>query len=1254
MINNIVRRILIEKKPGFDVEATGLYKDIAEGLNINSLTKVRIINRYDIEGISDEVYKKAAITIFSEPNVDNICYEEMQFEDNTKVFGVEYLPGQYDQRGDWASQCIQIVNDGVRPNINTAKIIVLSGDITDEEFNKIKSYCINPVDSKEASLQKPDTLKMRTDIPTEVKILDGFVDYTDEELLDFMKLNNLAMTFDDLKHIQNYFNNIEKRNPTITEIKVVDTYWSDHCRHTTFLTNIKDITIESGKYSDIVKQAYDMYINSREYVYGNQDRDICLMDIATMAMKELRKKGLLEDLDVSEEINACSINVDVEIDGKIEKYLVMFKNETHNHPTEIEPFGGAATCLGGAIRDPLSGRSYVYQAMRVTGSGDPRTSIEDTLPGKLMQKKITTGAAHGYSSYGNQIGLTTGQVAEVYDEGFVAKRMEIGAVIAATPKENVVREVPSQGDIIILLGGKTGRDGCGGATGSSKEHSEESILTCSAEVQKGDAPTERKIQRLFRNKELAQMIKRCNDFGAGGVCVAIGEIADSIDINLNLVPKKYNGLDGTELAISESQERMAVVVSPKNADRFIEISKSENLEATVVAKVTDNGRMRMFWNDKAIVDISREFLDTNGIKQSTEISVKSPSENVKCFRNKEYVDIEENWINTLQDLNVCSKKGLVERFDSTIGGNTVLMPFGGKYQATEAQGMVAKIPVLNGETNTSTIMTYGYNPKIGKWSPFHGAMYAVVESVCKIVAIGGDYKTTRLTLQEYFEKLGSDPEKWGKPFSALLGAYYAQSKLDIPAIGGKDSMSGTFKDIDVPPTLVSFAVNIVDANNVISSEFKNVNSKVVLISTAKNEDETLDFDELKKNLEKINQMIKDKNVLSSYVVTNGGICEAISKMAFGNKIGFEFNKINNTEIFEAKYGSIILELSNDVDVEKELLNYNYKLLGITTRENNIKVNDISINIDEIYKKYCEPLESIFPTKSTELKEKIETITFMTKNNNSSGLNLSSPKVFIPAFPGTNCEYDCARVFEKAGAKTSIQVFKNLNYKDIEDSIDTIVKEINSSQIIMLPGGFSAGDEPDGSGKFIATIFRNPKVSDAVMNFLKNKDGLMLGICNGFQALIKLGLLPYGEIRDIDENSPTLTYNKIGRHQSKIVQTRIASNLSPWLSSTNVGDIHSIAISHGEGRFVCEQDVMDKLISKGQIATQYVDFDGNASYDIEINPNGSFYAVEGITSLDGRILGKMGHSERLGQNVIKNIIGEKDQRIFECGVNYFKS
>ena len=1250
-----VKRILIEKKPGFDVEATSLYKDIVESLNINSLTGVRVINRYDIEGISDVVYEKAAITIFSEPNIDNIYYEEIEFDKSDKIFAIEYLPGQYDQRGDWASQCIQIVNDGVRPNINTAKIIVLSGDITDEELNKIKSYCINPVDSREASLQKPNTLKMRTNIATEVEILDGFIDYSQEELMGFMKKSNLAMTFDDLKHIQTYFRDTEKRNPTITEIKVVDTYWSDHCRHTTFLTNITNITIENGKYSDVVKEAYDMYINSREYVYGNQDRDICLMDIATMAMKELRKKGLLDDLDVSEEINACSINVDVEIEGKIEKYLVMFKNETHNHPTEIEPFGGAATCLGGAIRDPLSGRSYVYQAMRVTGSADPRTSIENTLSGKLMQKKITTEAANGYSSYGNQIGLTTGQVAEVYDEDFVAKRMEIGAVIAATPKENVIRETPTKGDIVILLGGKTGRDGCGGATGSSKEHSEESIITCSAEVQKGDAPTERKIQRLFRNKELAQMIKRCNDFGAGGVCVAIGEIADSVDINLNLVPKKYDGLDGTELAISESQERMAVVVNSKNVDRFIEISRSENLEATAVARVTDTGRMRMFWNNKAIVDITREFLNTNGIKQSTEVLVKSPCEDKNYFKNKSYANIKENWINTLQDLNICSKKGLVERFDSTIGSNTVLMPFGGKYQATEAQGMVAKIPILNGETNTSTIMTYGYNPKICKWSPFHGAMYAVVESICKIVAIGGDYKKTRLTLQEYFEKLGDNPEKWGKPFSALLGAYYAQSKLNIPAIGGKDSMSGTFKDINVPPTLVSFAVNVVDANYVISSEFKKINSNVVIINTINNEDNTIDFDELKKNLDKINKMVKDKKVLASYAVTSGGICEAISKMAFGNKVGFEFREKENTDIFEPKYGSIILELSHDFDIEKELSNYNYKLLGMTTSEKHIKLSNVSISIDELYEKHCEPLESIFPTKSTEIKEKIETIMFMGSNiNNSSGLNLSSPKVFIPVFPGTNCEYDCSRAFEKVGAKTSIQIFKNLGYRDIEDSIDTIVKEINSSQIIMLPGGFSAGDEPDGSGKFIATIFRNPKVSDAVMNFLKNKDGLMLGICNGFQALIKLGLLPYGEIRDINENSPTLTYNKIGRHQSRIVQTKVSSNLSPWLRNTNVGDIHSIAISHGEGRFVCNQEVMDKLISKGQIATQYVDFDGYASYDIEFNPNGSYYAVEGISSADGRILGKMGHSERIGQNVIKNIIGEKDQRLFESGVNYFKS
>ncbi|EQI91615.1 phosphoribosylformylglycinamidine synthase [Clostridioides difficile P2] len=1029
------------------------------------------------------------------------------------------------------------------------------------------------------------------------------------------------------------------------------------------MTEIENVKIEDGKFNDIVKEAYQMYLNSRDNVYVNRHKDICLMDIATVAVKELKKNGKLNDLDESEEINACSINVDVEVDGKMEKYLVMFKNETHNHPTEIEPFGGAATCLGGAIRDPLSGRSYVYQAMRVTGSADPRTTLEDTLPGKLMQRKITTEAAHGYSSYGNQIGLTTGQVAEVYDENFVAKRMEIGAVIAAAPKENVVRERPEAGDVIVLLGGKTGRDGCGGATGSSKEHSEESILTCSAEVQKGDAPNERKIQRFFRNKEVAQMIKRCNDFGAGGVCVAIGEIADSLDINLDLVPKKYDGLDGTELAISESQERMAVAIKKENKDKFIQLAVEENLEATHVATVTDTGYLRMFWNGKAIVDINREFLDTNGVKQTTDVHVTKVDEENTFFSSNEIVkdvkcaSMKDKFTKVLSDLNVCSQKGLVEMFDNTIGGNTVLMPFGGKYQATPTQGMVAKIPVLGGETNTSTIMTYGYNPKVGKWSPFHGALYAVVESVCKLVAIGGNYSTTRLTFQEYFEKLGNNPEKWGKPFSALLGAFYAQSKFEIPAIGGKDSMSGTFKDIEVPPTLVSFAVDTVDAKKVVSPEFKKADSKVVMLCVNKAENDVVDFEELKRNLDKVRELIHGNKVLSTYALGFAGVGEAISKMAFGNKIGFKFSEeaekaFTDDKLFEASYGNIVLELAND-DLSM-LEGYNYVVLGSTVKEASIFIKGEELALDELYKAHCSTLEPIFPTKTEEVKSKIETISYISQGEaKKSSLSIATPRVFIPAFPGTNCEYDSARAFERAGANASIRVFKNLTYKDIEDSIDTIVNEIKSSQIIMLPGGFSAGDEPDGSGKFIATVFRNPRVQEAINEFLTQKDGLMLGICNGFQVLIKLGLVPYGEIRVPSESAPTLTYNNIGRHQAKIARTRISSNKSPWLAQTNVGDIHNIAISHGEGKFVASEDVMRELIANGQVATQYVDFNNEATYDIEFNPNGSFYAVEGITSADGRVFGKMGHSERIGEEVYKNIIGEKDQKIFESGVKYFR-
>lgn len=1252
-----VKRLLVEKREGFDLEAKALMKDLKDSLHIDCIDDLRLLNRYDIEGLSDEICDSASKTIFSEPNLDVVYKEDVEYDKDAKVFAVEYLPGQYDQRADWAAQCVQIINEGQRPNINSAKLYILTGDIDDELFAKIKAYVINPVDSREASLEKPETLELETEIPTEVATIEGFIDFSMEELEKFLKEQGLAMTIDDLKYVQEYFQNQEKRNPTITEIKVLDTYWSDHCRHTTFMTQIKDVEIEDGKFNEIIKETYSKYVEARNTIYIDRQKDMCLMDIATIAVKELKAAGKLEDLDESEEINACSINIDVNVDGKIEKYLLMFKNETHNHPTEIEPFGGAATCLGGAIRDPLSGRSYVYQAMRVTGSADPRTSLEDTLHGKLMQKKITTEAANGYSSYGNQIGLTTGQVTEVYDEDFVAKRMEIGAVIAAVPKENVIRKRPEKGDIIILLGGKTGRDGCGGATGSSKEHSEESIETCGAEVQKGDAPNERKIQRFFRNKEVAQMIKRCNDFGAGGVSVAIGEIAESLDINLDLVPKKYDGLDGTELAISESQERMACAIDAENKDRFIELAGLENLQATHVATVTDTGYLRMFWNGKAIVDLNRAFLDTNGKKQQTDIHVpKVDEENTFFNTGKIKVEgetISDKFDSVLKDLNVCSQKGLVEKFDNTIGSNTVLLPFGGKYQRTPIQGMVAKIPVLDGKTTTSSIMTFGYNPKIGKWSPFHGALYAVVESICKLVAVGGDYKTTRLTFQEYFEKLGKDKTKWGKPFSALLGAYYAQKEFEIPAIGGKDSMSGTFEHINVPPTLVSFAVDTVDAEYVVSQEFKKAGSVLAVIKTPTLESGIPDFDILKKNLDKIRELTQAKKVLASYALGYAGLGEAIAKMAFGNKIGFEVAKdVDADKLFDPAYGNIALEMDKaDLALLEGL---DYKVAGKTIEGQYIDVDGYKVCLGKIYKAYESTLEPIFPTKAVEPTGEVKNINFIVNEHQKSSLSIAQPKVFIPAFPGTNCEYDSARAFEDAGAKASIKVFRNLNYANIEDSIETMVKEIESSQIVMIPGGFSAGDEPDGSAKFIATVFRNPRIAEAVNDLLTNRDGLMLGICNGFQALIKLGLVPYGEIKPVtSEDAPTITYNNIGRHQAKVVTTRIASNKSPWLAGTQVGDLHSIPISHGEGKFVANKETFDQLVANGQIATQYVDLDGNATYDIDYNPNGSFYAVEGITSVDGRILGKMGHSERIGKYTLKNIHGEKDQKIFESGVNYFK-
>lgn len=1253
-MENCVKRIFVEKKAGFDVEAQNTLQDLKESLNINGLEGIRLINRYDIEGISEEEFEKSKHTIFSERTVDVVYEDKIEVDEGDKVFAVEYLPGQYDQRADSASQCVQILTQSEKPTILSAKVYIVSGNISHEDFERIKKYCINNVDSREASLEKPETLEMEVAVPDSVEVLDGFVEMDDEEVKAFVEEKGLAMSIEDLKFCQKYFKDTEKRNPTITEIKVIDTYWSDHCRHTTFMTELTKVDIEETHLTKPIKDVYKDYLSVRKDLYGDKDKPVCLMDIAVIGMKELRKNGLLDDLDQSEEINACSIVVDADIDGKKEKWLVMFKNETHNHPTEIEPFGGAATCLGGAIRDPLSGRSYVYQAMRVTGSADPRTAIKDTLAGKLPQKKITRSAAHGYSSYGNQIGLATGQVAEIYNEGYVAKRMEIGAVIGAAPMKNVRREAPVPSDVVILVGGRTGRDGCGGATGSSKKHTESSILTCGSEVQKGNAPTERKIQRLFRKEEVSTMIKRCNDFGAGGVSVAIGELTDGLNINLDLVPKKYEGLDGTELSISESQERMAVVVSKEDADKFIKYAEDENLEAVKVADVTSDKRLKMYWKGTPIVDMSREFLDTNGVRQKIEVSVKAPKEDKNYFNiDRNVTDLRGQWIDTLKDLNVCSQKGLIERFDSTIGAGTVLMPFGGKYQDTPAEGMAAKLPVLNGETKTGTIMTFGYNPEISTWSPFHGAVYAVVESAAKIVACGGDASKIRLTFQEYFERLGKDASRWGKPFAALMGALYAQRQLGIAAIGGKDSMSGSFKDMDVPPTLVSFAVNVVNTDKVISSEFKKSGSNIVIIPMTRDEYDLPNFDVLKKNLKVVTSMTEKQEVLSAMTVRNGGICEVVSKMSFGNRIGVKLSNVTEKELFAPMYGSVVIEVSKELDLNKGLAGIEYKVIGETIEEASIYAADLKLDIEELYRAWEGSLENIFPTKTKKINADIKNIEFKTKDIKTPSIKVAKPKVFIPVFPGTNCEYDSARAFKKAGADVEVMVLKNLSAKDIEKSIDYMEKAIKTSQIVMLPGGFSAGDEPDGSGKFIATVFRNPKIKEAVMELLNNRDGLMLGICNGFQALIKLGLVPFGEIRDIDESCPTLTYNKIGRHVSHIVNTKITSNLSPWFSNVNVGDVHSIAVSHGEGRFVADETTLKRLIENGQVATQYVDYEGNATYDIRFNQNGSVYAIEGITSPDGRVLGKMGHSERKGDNVFKNIPGSKDQKLFEAGVQYFK-
>ncbi len=1245
-----IRRIYVEKKQGCNIEAARLYDDLKENLELKGLEDVRILIRYDIEGLDDKHFEECKTTIFSEPPVDIVYEEKYKKHRGEKAFAVEFLPGQFDQRADSAMQCVQIVTGEERPLINVAKVYVLKGEISAKELEAVKKYCINPVDSREAALKKPESLKMVYEEPDDVKVFDNFINMTDKEAEKLRDELGLAMSLEDLLFCREYFKNDEKRNPTITEIRVIDTYWSDHCRHTTFATNLKKVKFEKGDYSKAIEDAYKLYISERERL--GRTKPVCLMDIATQGVRSLKEMGKLPALDESEEINACSINAKVDINGKDEDYLIMFKNETHNHPTEIEPFGGAATCLGGAIRDPLSGRAYVYQAMRVTGSGDPRKAVKDTIPGKLPQRKLTREAAAGYSSYGNQIGLATGQVHEIYDEGYVAKRMEIGAVIAAAKKENVIRLRPEAGDVIIMTGGRAGRDGCGGATGSSKEHNEDSINTCGAEVQKGNPPTERKLQRLFRNPEASKMIKRCNDFGAGGISVAVGELADGLIIDLDIVPKKYEGLDGTEIAISESQERMAVVVRKEDADRFIEIANEENLEATKVAVVTDDRRLKMIWRGKPILDISRDFLDTNGVMQKTDVVVKAAPK----LENEipEGNNVKEKWVNIVKDINIASQKGLSERFDSTIGAGTVLMPFGGKNQLTPPEAMAAKVPVVEGETDTATLMSFGYNPFVAKQSPFHGAIYAVVESVAKIVAAGGSYKDVYLTFQEYFEHLGKDPEKWGKPLAALLGGFLAQMKLGLAAIGGKDSMSGTFMDMTVPPTLVSFAVDVTKAKNIISPEFKKVGSLIVRINAEYDKNDIPDFDKLKDEFDTVTKLIRKGSIISAATVGRGGAAASISKMIFGNDIGAE---INGNDFFDISYGSFIVEYDGtEEEAKKDLKGCNFEILGTTVSQRHLLIlNGLEILENDAKKDWILPMEKVFPTKLYDEYEvkNIAVKEFNIIDKEYPGKGIAAPRVVIPVFPGTNCEYDTLKCFNRAGAKAETFVVRNLKTAWLKESAEQLAKLINNSQIVMLPGGFSAGDEPEGSGKFIAAVFRNPVVKEAVMDLLNNRDGLMLGICNGFQALIKLGLVPYGEIRDIDENSPTLSFNTIGRHVSCLAHTKIISNKSPWLWNTEAGDMFNVAVSHGEGRFLASEELVKQLEENSQIATQYVDFGGNPTYDIRYNVNGSVYAIEGITSPDGRVLGKMGHSERIGKNLYKNVPGKTDQKLFEAGVAYFK-
>ncbi len=1249
-----VKRIFVEKKEDFQTEAKSLLKEFKTNLGIPGLRNVRIVNRYDLEGISEEDYYSVRDIVFCDPPVDRLYEEKLPMEADQLIFAMEYLPGQYDQREDFAEQCIQIITGGEKPVVKAAKLVILEGVVSSKEFEKIKNYCINPIESRETSLDKPQSLDVNYGDAAEVETLDGFNELNEEELATFWGEMGFAMTFEDLKFCQEYFRDTERRDPTMTEMKVIDTYWSDHCRHTTFLTGIRKVEFEQGPYTDLIRSAYDKYLQAREEVYTNKKKKECLMDIATIAMKKMRKQGLLNDLDESDEINACSIAVKADVDGEKQDWLVMFKNETHNHPTEIEPFGGAATCLGGAIRDPLSGRSYVYQAMRITGSADPRVPLEHTIQGKLPQRKITTGAADGYSSYGNQIGVATGHVAEIYHPGYIAKRMELGAVIAAAPRENVVRSKPSPGDVVILLGGRTGRDGCGGATGSSKAHDEESLFSCGAEVQKGNPPIERSIQRLFRKGEITRLIKKCNDFGAGGVSVAIGELAPGLDINLDLVPTKYDGLDGTELAISESQERMAVVLAAEDADVFIKAAREENLEATVVAKVIDSNRLKIKWRGSYIVDISRDFLDTNGVEQFTDVFVSSPSKEENYLRSasSHEEDLKDRWLSNLESLNICSQKGLVERFDSTIGASTVLLPYGGKHQLTPAEGMAAKIPVLKGETNTATLMSYGFNPEISQWSPFHGAVYAVIEAAAKITAMGGDYSTIRLSLQEYFEKLGQSPKKWGKPFAALLGALYAQEKLGIPAIGGKDSMSGTFEDLNVPPTLVAFAVALTNANYVLSPEFKSPDSTVVLIKLDMDENDLPNFEQLSNNYKRVRSLAEKGKIRAAHSIRSGGIAEAISKMCLGNKIGFVFEPVQEQLLFKPLYGSLLLEISSEEKLSELLGDISYTIVGYTQKQESISINGDEIYLAEVRRAWESSLEEIFPTQVDEALCNREVFSYSKRSNRRPTVTLASPRVFIPVFPGTNCEYDLVPAFEKAGGTPDVMIIRNLTAREINQSLEQMAERIKKAQILMLPGGFS-GEEPVSSGKTIAAAFQNPAVKDAVMELLVKRDGLILGIGSGFQALIRLGLIPYGEIRDLDSKSPALTINTIGRHMSSMVKTRIASVLSPWLSQSQLGEIYTVPYSHGEGRFVASPDLVRELAANGQIATQYVDLEGEPTDQFPYNPSGSMYAIEGVSSPDGRVLGKMCYSERTGENVAKNIPGVRQELIFQSGINYFK-